>query len=70
MLPFNYNYNSAGNCPALIDETADLHEAVSGIILSKTFDSGMICAAKNSCVVVDAVYDQAKQGFSERGAYI
>ena len=60
----------AGNCPALIDETANLQEAVSGIIISKTFDSGMICAAENSCVVVDAVYNQVKDLFLERGAYI
>jgi acetaldehyde dehydrogenase/alcohol dehydrogenase len=60
----------AGNCPALIDETADLQEAVSGVIISKTFDSGMICAAENSCVVVDTVYNQVKDLFLQRGAYI
>jgi acetaldehyde dehydrogenase/alcohol dehydrogenase len=30
----------------------------------------MICAAENSCVVVDSVYDQAKDVFAERGAFI
>ncbi|NEP83892.1 MAG: aldehyde dehydrogenase family protein, partial [Okeania sp. SIO3B3] len=34
----------AGNTPALIDETAHIKMAVSSIILSKTFDNGMICA--------------------------
>lgn len=59
----------AGNTPALIDETAHLKMAVSSIILSKTFDNGMICASEQSVVVVDAVYEQVKQEFCDRGAY-
>ncbi|MBD2634708.1 bifunctional acetaldehyde-CoA/alcohol dehydrogenase [Limnothrix sp. FACHB-881] len=59
----------AGNTPALIDETAHLKMAVSSIILSKTFDNGMICASEQSVVVVDAVYEQVKQEFRDRGAY-
>jgi len=31
--------------------------AVSSILLSKTFDNGMICASEQSVVVVDEVYD-------------
>ena len=34
----------AGNTPAVIDESADIKLAVSSIIVSKTFDNGMICA--------------------------
>lgn len=60
----------AGNAPALVDETCDLREAVSGIILSKTFDNGMICATENSVVVVDEVYDEFKRLLQERGVYI
>jgi len=59
----------AGNTPAVIDETAHLKMAVSSILLSKTFDNGMICASEQSVVVVDAVYDQVKQEFADRGAY-
>ena len=36
----------AGNTPALIDETADIQMAVSSILMSKTFDNGMICASE------------------------
>ena len=32
----------AGNCPALVDETCDINEAVGSITLSKTFDNGMV----------------------------
>nr|WP_281362120.1 bifunctional acetaldehyde-CoA/alcohol dehydrogenase [Oxynema aestuarii] len=59
----------AGNTPATIDETAHIKMAVSSILLSKTFDNGMICASEQSAVVVDAVYEQVKQEFSDRGAY-
>jgi acetaldehyde dehydrogenase / alcohol dehydrogenase len=59
----------AGNTPAVIDETADIQTAVSSILLSKTFDNGMICASEQSVVVVDAVYELVKQEFTARGAY-
>jgi acetaldehyde dehydrogenase / alcohol dehydrogenase len=59
----------AGNTPAVIDETAHLKMAVSSILLSKTFDNGMICASEQSVIVVDAVYEAVKQEFSDRGAY-
>ncbi|MGD1807388.1 bifunctional acetaldehyde-CoA/alcohol dehydrogenase [Dapis sp. BLCC M126] len=59
----------AGNTPALIDETAHIKMAVSSIILSKTFDNGMICASEQSVVVVDSVYDTVRQEFINRGAH-
>ncbi|MBD2461462.1 bifunctional acetaldehyde-CoA/alcohol dehydrogenase [Oscillatoria sp. FACHB-1407] len=59
----------AGNTPAVIDATADIQTAVSSILLSKTFDNGMICASEQSVVVEDAVYEQVKQEFFARGAY-
>lgn len=59
----------AGNTPALIDSSAHLKMAVSSIILSKTFDNGMICASEQSVIVVDDVYDEVRREFIERGAY-
>jgi acetaldehyde dehydrogenase/alcohol dehydrogenase len=60
----------AGNTPAVIDETADLEMAVSSILLSKTFDNGMICASEQTVVVVDAVYGAVKAEFAARGAHL
>jgi acetaldehyde dehydrogenase/alcohol dehydrogenase len=59
----------AGNTPAVIDETAHIKMAVSSILISKTFDNGMICASEQSVIVVDEVYDAVKKEFSDRGAY-
>ncbi len=59
-----------GNTPAVIDETADIKMAVSSILLSKTFDNGMICASEQSIVCVQDVYDEVKKELEYRGAYI
>ena len=60
----------AGNAPAVIDETADIQTAVSSILMSKTFDNGMICASEQSIVCVKDVYDEVKEELVKRGAYI
>ena len=59
-----------GNAAAVIDETADIKMAVSSILMSKTFDNGMICASEQSVVVVDKVYEEVKKEFIYRGAYL
>lgn len=59
-----------GNVPAIIDESADIKTAVSSIIVSKTFDNGMICASEQSAIVLDKIYNEVKKEFSLRGAYM
>ena len=58
-----------GNVPAVIDETAEVKPAVSSVLISKTFDNGMICASEQSVVVVKDIYDAVKEEFITRGAY-
>ncbi|MDX9980824.1 MAG: bifunctional acetaldehyde-CoA/alcohol dehydrogenase [Lentisphaeria bacterium] len=60
----------AGNTPAVIDETADLQMAVSSILLSKTFDNGVICASEQSVTVVESQYKAVRDEFVARGAVI
>ncbi|MBE6455786.1 MAG: bifunctional acetaldehyde-CoA/alcohol dehydrogenase [Alphaproteobacteria bacterium] len=57
----------AGNTPVIIDETADLKMAVSSVIMSKTFDNGMICASEQAVVVLAPVYEDVKAEFIKRG---
>ena len=59
-----------GNTSAVIDETADIKMAVSSILMSKTFDNGMICASEQSVVVVESMYEEVKKEFIYRGAYL
>jgi acetaldehyde dehydrogenase/alcohol dehydrogenase len=60
----------AGNTPAIIDETAHLKMAVSSILMSKSFDNGMICASEQSVIILEAVFKEARDEFLRRGAYI
>jgi len=59
----------AGNVPAIIHKSADIKTAVSSIIVSKTFDNGMICSSEQSVIVDEAIYDTVKKEFAYRGCY-
>lgn len=59
----------AGNTPVVIDATANIKMAVSSVIMSKTFDNGMICASEQSVIVEDSIYDQVKEEFIARGCH-
>lgn len=58
-----------GNAPVYIEHTADVKAAVSDIMMSKTFDNGMICASENSLVVDRDVLDEVKAEFEKQHAY-
>lgn len=60
----------SGNTPVIIDESANIKLAVSSILVSKTFDNGMICASEQSVIVHSKVYKKVKEEFALRGAYI
>ena len=59
-----------GNVPALIDEKADIRQAISSIILSKTFDNGMICASEQSIIAVESIYNQVIEELKYRCCHI
>ncbi|VEF26319.1 Aldehyde-alcohol dehydrogenase [Shewanella baltica] len=60
----------AGNTPIVIDETADIKRAVSSILMSKTFDNGVVCASEQAVIVVDSIYEQVKERFATHGGYM
>jgi acetaldehyde dehydrogenase/alcohol dehydrogenase len=60
----------AGNAPVVIDEHADIKRAVASILMSKTFDNGMICASEQAVVAVAPVYEAVRERFASRGGYI
>ena len=59
----------AGNTPVIIDDTADIQMSVNSIIVSKTFDNGMICASEQSVTVLEGVYKEVVAEFAKRGCY-
>ncbi|MGL4670926.1 bifunctional acetaldehyde-CoA/alcohol dehydrogenase [Cetobacterium sp.] len=60
----------AGNTPVIIDETAHIKMAVNSILLSKTFDNGVICASEQAVIIPASIYDKVKEEFAARNAYI
>ncbi|MCL1112688.1 bifunctional acetaldehyde-CoA/alcohol dehydrogenase [Shewanella basaltis] len=60
----------AGNTPIVIDETADIKRAVSSILMSKTFDNGVVCASEQAVIVVESIYKQVKERFAHHGGYM
>lgn len=58
-----------GNVPAYIEASADTARAVHDIVLSKTFDNGMICASEQAVVVDEAIAEDVEEQFKALGGY-
>jgi sulfoacetaldehyde dehydrogenase len=58
----------AGNVPSLVDETADLNEAASKILASKSFDNATSCSSENSLIAVDDIYEDLIDVLQKKGA--
>ena len=59
-----------GNVPALIASDADLDHAARCIVMSKSFDNGLICGAENHVVVATQVYDALATALEVHGAAV
>ncbi|MEQ2877823.1 bifunctional acetaldehyde-CoA/alcohol dehydrogenase [Enterococcus asini] len=60
----------AGNVPAYIEKTAKIKRAVNDVIVSKTFDNGMICASEQGVIVDKEIYDEVKAEFEAHQCYV
>ncbi|WP_066255090.1 bifunctional acetaldehyde-CoA/alcohol dehydrogenase [Neobacillus drentensis] len=58
-----------GNVPCYIEKTANLDQAVNDLILSKTFDNGMICASEQAVIIDQEIYDSVKQKMVANNCY-
>ena len=59
-----------GNVPAYIEKTAKVKRAVNDLIVSKTFDNGMICASEQAVIVDKEVYASVKAEFEAHQVYV
>lgn len=59
----------AGNSPAYIERTANIKQAVTNIIASKTFDYGTICASEQSIICEECNKDAVIAELKAQGAY-
>ncbi len=60
----------AGNVPAYIEKTANIKQAVNDIVMSKTFDNGMICASEQAVIIDKEIYDKVVSEFKRLGTYM
>ena len=59
----------AGNVPAFIEKTANLERSLTDLILSKSFDNGMICASEQAAIIEAPIYDKAVAYMKKHGCY-
>ncbi|WP_379969080.1 bifunctional acetaldehyde-CoA/alcohol dehydrogenase [Ectobacillus sp. sgz5001026] len=50
-----------GNVPCYIEKTAKIKRAVNDVILSKSFDNGMICASEQAVIIDTEIYEEVKK---------
>ncbi|MBR2241258.1 MAG: bifunctional acetaldehyde-CoA/alcohol dehydrogenase [Clostridia bacterium] len=58
-----------GNVPCYIDKTAKLETSVNDLVLSKSFDNGMICASEQSVIVDREIKDEFERLMKQAGCY-
>lgn len=59
----------AGNVPAYVEKTANIKQAVHDIVMSKSFDNGMICASEQAAIVDQEVYQEFVAEMKSYGVY-
>ncbi|HEX3045987.1 MAG TPA: acetaldehyde dehydrogenase (acetylating), partial [Bacillota bacterium] len=58
-----------GNVPAFIERSADITQAVTDILNSKTFDNGTICASEQAIIAEEIIAEQVMAELKRQGAY-
>ncbi len=58
-----------GNVPCYIDKTANLERACTDLMLSKTFDNGMICASEQAVIVDKEIHEAFESFMKANGCY-
>jgi len=58
-----------GNVPCYIEKTANVKRAATDLILSKTFDNGMICASEQAVIVDKEIAQEFEEFMKENKCY-
>ena len=58
-----------GNVPCYIEKTADVSRACTDLILSKSFDNGMICASEQAVIVDKEIQSRFEEYMEKYGCY-
>ena len=60
----------AGNAPVYLHRSAEIEMAVVDMLISKTFDSSVICPAEQTCVIDEPIYDDVVREFERMGGRV
>ena len=60
----------AGNVPAYFEKTCNIKQAVNDVVMSKSFDNGMVCASEQAVIADKEIYDEVKKEFKKYGVYL
>lgn len=60
----------AGNVPAFMAADCDIKQAVNDIVMSKSFDNGMVCASEQAVIIDESIYDEAVKEFERHLCYV
>ena len=58
-----------GNTPCYIEKTANIKQAVHDLVLSKSFDNGMICASEQAAIIDAEIYGETVGFMKYHGCY-
>ncbi len=58
-----------GNVPCYIEKSAKLKTSVNDLVMSKSFDNGMICASEQSVIVDEEILEEFEKLMKEAGCY-
>ncbi|WP_117281504.1 bifunctional acetaldehyde-CoA/alcohol dehydrogenase [Streptococcus intermedius] len=59
----------AGNVPAYVEKSANIRQAAHDIVMSKSFDNGMVCASEQAVIIDKEVYNEFLEEFKSYHTY-
>ncbi|MGT2965029.1 bifunctional acetaldehyde-CoA/alcohol dehydrogenase [Streptococcus acidominimus] len=59
----------AGNVPAYVEKSANIRQAAHDIVMSKSFDNGMVCASEQAVIIDKEIYDDFVKEFKSYHVY-
>ncbi|WP_041640077.1 bifunctional acetaldehyde-CoA/alcohol dehydrogenase [[Mannheimia] succiniciproducens] len=59
----------AGNVPAYVEKSADIKQATHDIVMSKSFDNGMVCASEQAAIADAEIYEEFVNELKSYGVY-
>ncbi len=60
----------AGNVPSYLEKSCNVKQAVNDVVMSKSFDNGMICASESAILVDEEIYDEVLKELLSYGVYV